>query len=70
MVGLIVRLKIWHTDLVEKIGWIIECVNSNSCLVRWFLRKYPGNTGCSPPEKEAYEHPIGKETKYTRSTRM
>ncbi|KAM3613018.1 uncharacterized protein V6R79_018824 [Siganus canaliculatus] len=23
---------------------------------QWFLRKYPGNTGCSPTEKEAFEH--------------
>lgn len=25
---------------------------------QWFLRKYPGNTGCSPTEKEAFEHSI------------
>lgn len=25
---------------------------------QWFLRKYPGNAGCSPAEKEAFEHPI------------
>ncbi|XP_070769579.1 SH3 domain and tetratricopeptide repeat-containing protein 2 [Enoplosus armatus] len=25
---------------------------------QWFLRKYPGNAGCSPTEKEAFEHSI------------
>ncbi|XP_010735840.3 SH3 domain and tetratricopeptide repeat-containing protein 2 isoform X2 [Larimichthys crocea] len=25
---------------------------------QWFLRKYPGNTGCSPTEKEAFERAI------------
>lgn len=28
---------------------------------RWFLRKYPGNTGCTPSEKEQFEHPLGKD---------
>uniref|UniRef100_A0A8P4GC88 SH3 domain and tetratricopeptide repeats 2 n=1 Tax=Dicentrarchus labrax TaxID=13489 RepID=A0A8P4GC88_DICLA len=27
---------------------------------QWFLRKYPGNAGCSPTEKESFEHSIGK----------
>lgn len=35
-------------------------LNYTSCLVRWFLRKYPGNVGCSPTEKEAFEQEIGK----------
>lgn len=30
------------------------------CLLRWFLRKYPCNTGCLPTEKEAFEHATGK----------
>lgn len=47
----------------------MKLVNCNSCLVRWFLRKYPGNAGCSPVEKEAFQHPIGKKTKYTYNTR-
>ncbi|XP_049899002.1 SH3 domain and tetratricopeptide repeat-containing protein 2 isoform X2 [Epinephelus moara] len=25
---------------------------------QWFLRKYPGNAGCSPAEKEPFEHSI------------
>ncbi|XP_051276509.1 SH3 domain and tetratricopeptide repeat-containing protein 2 isoform X3 [Dicentrarchus labrax] len=25
---------------------------------QWFLRKYPGNAGCSPTEKESFEHSI------------
>ncbi|KAM7417999.1 hypothetical protein PAMA_017573 [Pampus argenteus] len=25
---------------------------------QWFLRKYPGNAGCSPTEKEPFEHPL------------
>ncbi|KAM4554997.1 SH3 domain and tetratricopeptide repeat-containing protein 2 isoform 1-T1 [Odontesthes bonariensis] len=25
---------------------------------QWFLRKYPGHAGCSPVEKELFEHPI------------
>ncbi|XP_045886985.1 SH3 domain and tetratricopeptide repeat-containing protein 2 isoform X4 [Micropterus dolomieu] len=25
---------------------------------QWFLRRYPGNAGCSPTEKEAFEHSI------------
>ncbi|XP_068181370.1 SH3 domain and tetratricopeptide repeat-containing protein 2 isoform X2 [Antennarius striatus] len=25
---------------------------------QWFLRKYPGNAGCSPTEKDAFEHSI------------
>ncbi|XP_069387703.1 SH3 domain and tetratricopeptide repeat-containing protein 2 isoform X1 [Paralichthys olivaceus] len=25
---------------------------------QWFLRKYPGSAGCSPTEKEQFEHPI------------
>ncbi|XP_030001800.1 SH3 domain and tetratricopeptide repeat-containing protein 2 isoform X2 [Sphaeramia orbicularis] len=25
---------------------------------QWFLRKYPGSAGCSPAEKELFEHPI------------
>ncbi|XP_068451523.1 SH3 domain and tetratricopeptide repeat-containing protein 2 [Clinocottus analis] len=25
---------------------------------QWFLRNYPGNAGCSPAEKEAFEHAI------------
>ncbi|XP_031158385.1 SH3 domain and tetratricopeptide repeat-containing protein 2 isoform X2 [Sander lucioperca] len=25
---------------------------------QWFLRKYPGNVGCSPAEKEPFEHAI------------
>ncbi|XP_023275096.1 SH3 domain and tetratricopeptide repeat-containing protein 2 isoform X3 [Seriola lalandi dorsalis] len=25
---------------------------------QWFLRKYPDHAGCSPPEKEPFEHPI------------
>ncbi|KAI3351924.1 hypothetical protein L3Q82_020750 [Scortum barcoo] len=25
---------------------------------QWFLRKYPGNAGCSPTEKELFEHSI------------
>ncbi|XP_040904400.1 SH3 domain and tetratricopeptide repeat-containing protein 2 isoform X2 [Toxotes jaculatrix] len=25
---------------------------------QWFLRKYPGHAGCSPTEKEPFEHPI------------
>jgi hypothetical protein len=31
-----------------------------SCLVRWFLRKYPGMAGCSPADKEHFEYPIGE----------
>ncbi|TKS72588.1 SH3 domain and tetratricopeptide repeat-containing protein 2 [Collichthys lucidus] len=26
---------------------------------QWFLRKYPGNTGCSPTEKEPFDRAIG-----------
>lgn len=47
----------------------IKRVNCNLCLLRWFLRKYPGNVGCSLVEKEAFQHPIGKKTKYTCRTR-
>ncbi|KAM9850355.1 SH3 domain and tetratricopeptide repeat-containing protein 2 [Aulostomus maculatus] len=25
---------------------------------QWFLRKYPGHVGCSPTEKEPFEHPL------------
>ncbi|CAJ1058195.1 SH3 domain and tetratricopeptide repeat-containing protein 2 [Xyrichtys novacula] len=25
---------------------------------QWFLRKYPGNMGCTPTEKEPFEHPL------------
>ncbi|XP_074530772.1 SH3 domain and tetratricopeptide repeat-containing protein 2 isoform X1 [Halichoeres trimaculatus] len=25
---------------------------------QWFLRKYPGNTGCTPSEKEQFEHSL------------
>lgn len=57
-----------RTMLFTLVG--IFVLNSTSCLVRWFLRKYPGNAGCSPTEKEAFEHAIGKDAVYTCNTKI
>lgn len=67
MINMFSCLNVWLSEQGSTAGgghwctWIgMVLLNYTSCLVRWFLRKYPSNGGCSPTEKEAFEHSIGK----------